>query len=192
MEIKQNNSEELPVVVIDSLNGAGKTGIAHGSVTCYIKKKGGVSTVKTINAGNWSEDDATNMPGFYTLTLSSSDTNTLGPLKIVVKVSGAEVARFVVQIKQFTEADLYGLLEAGSELYEFVRFAAAMLGNNLVTDQLTYDANGHPLTGRKRAYDNSANTDAAFTSSPAGGDTGKIYEVTHAGVTGGTKFKQTI
>lgn len=66
----------LQITLHDSTTGAGKTGIAFGSVTAYYYRQGAASTVQITTAtlgainsahsdGGWIELDATNMPGTY-------------------------------------------------------------------------------------------------------------------------------
>lgn len=61
-----------------------KTGLAYTDVTVSLQKQGGSFTTKIITSGDWSELGG----GWYLLSLSNSDTNTLGDLLIRVNASG--------------------------------------------------------------------------------------------------------
>ena len=73
---KGTTSKVIEVTIRDSTTGAGKTGIAHGSVTGSYVREGGTRTAITLTAGTagdayssgkWAEVDATNCKGLYQL-----------------------------------------------------------------------------------------------------------------------------
>jgi len=61
-----------------------ETGIT--TPTVYLSKNGGAPAAPS--ALDWAELDDTHMPGIYTITLSATDTDTVGPLAIDVIKSG--------------------------------------------------------------------------------------------------------
>jgi hypothetical protein len=88
MIITLSSSYRAPVRLVNS-TGSGVTGLTSSSVSVYLQKAGGSSYSKTLSGANWFEIDATHMPGFYDVLLTSSDTDTLGTLKYFVSGSGA-------------------------------------------------------------------------------------------------------
>ena len=78
MEVKQSVGMKVPVRLRAVVDGSPLSGVLFSEVTCYIQKQGGASTPVTLTALNWTEVDATNMPGEYDLTLEAADLNTVG------------------------------------------------------------------------------------------------------------------
>jgi hypothetical protein len=88
MIITLSSSYRAPIRLVDA-TGSGVTGLTSSDVTVYLQKQAGTSYQKVLSSGNWFEVDATFMPGFYDVLLTSSDTNTIGALKYFVSGSGA-------------------------------------------------------------------------------------------------------
>src|SRR5690242_20718571 len=83
--IQQGSSYTITTVLISS--GDHISGLTGSTVTAKISKAGGAGAAST-NAVV--EVDGVNLPGVYKLTLSASETNTLGPLDVHFSASGAD------------------------------------------------------------------------------------------------------
>ena len=70
-EIDYNTVSEIPVLLADG-SGNGVSGVGKGQIDPYYKKKGGSFTQLSSTYFDWAEEDATNLPGQYTLTINSS------------------------------------------------------------------------------------------------------------------------
>lgn len=103
-EIKQGAVQKVPVYLADATDGyTPETGIA--APTIYLTKNGGTPAVP--NDGTWAELSAANMPGWYTVQLNATDTNTLGFLGIDVFKSGtSRHFATVVQIAENIASDI--------------------------------------------------------------------------------------
>jgi hypothetical protein len=102
--IKQSTSTIVYVYLADSVDGSTpEVGVTSPAV--YLSKNGGAAAVPESLA--WAETDGTTMPGFYEVTLSAVDTNTVGPLAIDVFAAVAYVsAALLADIKTDTAAVL--------------------------------------------------------------------------------------
>jgi hypothetical protein len=89
-EILQSSSATIPVRLLSATTFAPVTGVT--APTVYLHKiGGGAPAVKSIIFNtNWFEMDATHMPGYYNLVLSTTDTNTLGQICVDVKDSTSD------------------------------------------------------------------------------------------------------
>jgi hypothetical protein len=93
----------VTVLMISSADHiAGKTGLS-GGLTVYASKAGGAPAAITPTV---TELDATNMPGLYSLALTTTHTNTLGELAIRVSGSGADPTDVKWQISARLNDDL--------------------------------------------------------------------------------------
>lgn len=91
-------SKIIEVGVRDSTTGAGKTGLAHGSVTASYVREGGTRTAITLasgsagdaySSGKWAEVDATNCKGVYQLHLpNAAIASGVAAVTIVLQASG--------------------------------------------------------------------------------------------------------
>ena len=144
--IKQGTSVPIYVYLVDLTDGyTPETGIAAPVV--YLTKNGGAPAVPSALA--WAELDATNMPGWYKITTSATDTDTPGPLGYDVLQTGV-ARRFagVAQVYSYSQSDIYALL---SLVYTdthtsgvLVATAARALIADDVWDELL---SGHAVTG---------------------------------------------
>jgi hypothetical protein len=73
---------------------AGMTGLSAG-LTIYLSKDGGAPALITPTVA---ELDSANMPGWYSLTLTTTHTNTLGDFALHVTGSGADPTDLVRQV----------------------------------------------------------------------------------------------
>lgn len=78
-------SQVVYVYLCDSSDGFTPE-VSVTSPTVYLSKNGGAASPP--NSLAWAEIDGSNMPGWYTLTLDATDTNTIGPLAIDVVKTG--------------------------------------------------------------------------------------------------------
>lgn len=144
--IKQGTSAPIYVYLVDLTDGyTPETGITAPVV--YLAKNGGTPAVPSSLA--WAELDSTNMPGWYKITLSATDTDTPGPLGFDVFKTGV-ARRFagVAQVYSYSQSDIYALL---SLVYTdthtngvLVATAARALIADDVWDELL---SGHTVTG---------------------------------------------
>ncbi len=70
-ELTENTVSEIPVILTDGA-GSAVTGVAKGQVDPYFRKEGGASTQLAAVNFDWTELDATNMPGQYILTINAT------------------------------------------------------------------------------------------------------------------------
>jgi hypothetical protein len=80
---------------------AGMTGLSAG-LTIYLSKDGGAPALITPTVA---ELDSANMPGWYSLTLTTTHTNTLGDFALHVTGSGADPTDLVRQVVRISLAD---------------------------------------------------------------------------------------
>lgn len=78
-------SSVAKVTIILAAGGTGVTGLADTDVEAYLSKNGGAVAAFALSPANFTELDAANMPGLYTIDLSATETDTLGELIIVFK-----------------------------------------------------------------------------------------------------------
>lgn len=145
--LKQSIAASVVVYLKDSSNNP-VTAVAFGSVTCYLTKNGGTPAAKTITALNWTQLDATNMPGWYAIGLSTTDTNTVGFLGFCVRVSGAKNVDDIAEISAFTTDDLASTLAR----------SIGMLHENSYMDNIVTDSSNNLIAYRLRLYDSKANS----------------------------------
>jgi hypothetical protein len=87
-EVTQDTVSEFPILLVDSAGNA-VTGVLKTQVTPYLKKAGGSFTLVPQADFDWNEEDATNCPGHYTLTMNATGIannrlDTLGSLQLVL------------------------------------------------------------------------------------------------------------
>lgn len=112
--LKQSTARNVAVFITSSTDHvAGKTGLAAG-LTIYACKDNGTPAAITPTV---SEMDATNMPGWYNLALTTTHTNTLGDLALHITGTGADPADIVFQVV----LDLPGVAQTGDS---FARLGA--------------------------------------------------------------------
>lgn len=117
-EIKTGATQKVLVYLADATDGyTPETGVT--SPTIYLSKNGGTPAVPS--GGTWAELHATNMPGWYTVELNGTDTDTLGPLGMDVFKSGtsrhfATVVSIVANIASDIKSDTAAiLLDTGTD-----------------------------------------------------------------------------
>lgn len=91
--VKKDATAIVFVYLVDATDGytpeLSSTVLAGGTYpTCCLCKNGGTPAALTLSSDNFAALDDTNLPGWYKLSLSSSNTNTVGPLAIDVYRSG--------------------------------------------------------------------------------------------------------
>lgn len=90
--LRLSTSERIKVILIDSL-GAPKTGLVAADFkasSVYLYKSTGVKTTIALTLGvNLFETDSTDAPGVYEIVLTTTHTNTLGPLAISIQPAAA-------------------------------------------------------------------------------------------------------
>lgn len=99
--LRLSTSERIKVILIDSL-GAPKTGLVAADFkasSVYLYKSTGVKTTIALTLGvNLFETDSTDAPGVYEIVLTTTHTNTLGPLAISIQpVAAAFVATYFTE-----------------------------------------------------------------------------------------------
>lgn len=84
--LKQSTASQVVYVYLTDATDGFTPEVGVSSPTVYLSKNGGEAAVPESLA--WAETDGTNMPGFYEITLSAVDSNTVGPLAIDVIKTG--------------------------------------------------------------------------------------------------------
>lgn len=139
-QLKQSTQVTVTVLMISSTDHiAGKTGLSAG-LTIYASKAGGTpaSISPTV-----SELDSTNMPGLYSLVLTTTHTNTLGELAIRVSGSGADPTDVKWQVMARLNDDLAYPATSGRSM---VVDAAGLVDANAV--KVGPSGSGTALTAR--------------------------------------------
>ena len=65
-----NQADTVTVLLLDG-SGAPLSGLVFGDITLYLRKDGAASEQKTIDATNFREGDAANMPGVYEIDFTA-------------------------------------------------------------------------------------------------------------------------
>ena len=90
MEVIQNRPARVTVVLTDSSTGSEKTGVVPGDITLYYRKAGALTAVnKVIDASNFREVDATNLPGLYEILFTADELSARGEFVAVIHANGA-------------------------------------------------------------------------------------------------------
>lgn len=174
-EIKQSTTQKVPVYLADATDGyTPETGVA--TPTIYLSKNGGTPAVPSL--GTWAELSASNMPGWYTVELNGTDTNTLGFLGMDVFKSGtsrhfATVVQIVANIASDIKTETAAILaDTGTD---GVVLPAATIDQivNEVWDEATADHQTAGTTGK------------ALTSATAAADPWDVDLSTYAADTAG-------
>lgn len=121
-------SQQIPIGhFLDSTDGdTAETGLTIANTDVKLWKKGATSLVDKNSGG------ATHMSGgVYYLVLDATDTDTIGPLVIFVKVAGALACKVVCEVLQ---ANVYEALVTGVEWLEVTAQAtrAEVVADDLV------------------------------------------------------------
>lgn len=96
--LKQSTQVTVTIVVVSSTDHiSGKTGLSAG-LTIYATKAGVSPAAITPTVA---EIDSVNMPGNYSLVLTTTHTNTLGELHLSITGSGADPADFYWQVSTY-------------------------------------------------------------------------------------------
>jgi len=83
------SQETIITIIITDSAGAFVTGLDPADVTLHFRKAGGSVTEKTLDTDNFTEIDATEMPGLYEVTFTASELNTIGEFVAILKQDGA-------------------------------------------------------------------------------------------------------
>lgn len=107
-EVKQSTAVWVPVRLFDS-GGSAIAGVAFGAVELGILKSDGTYSSGTIVTGDWAE--VTGGPatgaGLYRIQLSTTQTNTTGPLIYVVKSTTSKAFVGSIKVVAREEAETY-------------------------------------------------------------------------------------
>lgn len=144
--VKQGTSVPVFVYLVDLTDGyTPETGVT--SPVVYLTKNGGTPAVPSALA--WAELDSTNMPGWYKITLSATDTDTPGPLGFDVFKTGV-ARRFagVAQVYSYSQSDIYTLLSSVYTDTHTSGVLVATAARALIADD-TWDEllSGHTIIG---------------------------------------------
>lgn len=144
--VKQGVATPVYVYLVDLTDGfTPETSVT--SPTVYLSKNGGSAAVPS--SLSWAEVDGTNMPGWYVLTLSVTDTNTPGPLGIdAYKSAVSRHFAAVVLVQSFSQSDIYAKADS---VYTVVASSGAVVGASsraaIVDDTWDELLSGHTITG---------------------------------------------
>jgi len=86
-ELVQNTSVTIPVRLLSASTYAPVTGVTAPTVYIHPYQSGSVISVTVVNGTTWKEINSTDFPGVYDLTLSATNTATLGLMKVSVQSS---------------------------------------------------------------------------------------------------------
>jgi hypothetical protein len=175
LQLKQSTAAVIPVYLADLTDGyTPETAVT--APTIYLTKNGGTPAVPSL--GTWAELHATNMPGWYTVALDTTDTATLGFLGVDVIKTGtsrhfATVVQIVANIASDIKADTAAiLLDTGTD---GVVVPAATIDQ--IVDEVWDEAtSGHQTAGT---------TGKALTSATAAADPWAVDLSTYADDTAG-------
>jgi hypothetical protein len=84
LTLTQNTTFSSTIILGDG--GTPVTGLVFGDVTAYVSKNGSAPVAYTLTGSNFNEISAANMPGFYHVDFTATETNTLG--EVVITFSG--------------------------------------------------------------------------------------------------------
>lgn len=112
--LRLNTSERIKFILIDSL-GAPKTGLVAASFkasSVYLYKADGTKTTIALTLGvNLFETDSTDGPGIYEVILTTTHTNTLGPLAVSIQPAAADfVATYITETVEDTVGNIATLI----------------------------------------------------------------------------------
>lgn len=103
----------LEITLHDSTTGAGKTGVASGSVTAYYYRQGAASAVQITTSalgsnnaahsdGGWRELDATNLPGVYRFDITDATcASSADWFHLNIRASGADDVNLTFPLHTF-------------------------------------------------------------------------------------------
>lgn len=153
-ELTQDAVSEIPVILTDTA-GAPVPAVVKGSIDPYYKKSGGSFTQLPAADFDWDEEDATNAPGHYTLTINSTGVgnnrlDTLGDFILVIKeVSGT-----------FVQHPAYCYVTTLPS-WDILRRIRSWRGVNYRFTPATWDSTtGEAKTGTMKIYPTSADCEA--------------------------------
>jgi hypothetical protein len=105
MFLKQSTARNLAVFITDLAYVNGKTGLSAG-LTIYLSKDGAAAASISPSA---TEIDSVNMPGWYSLALTTGHTDTLGDFALHITAAAAGPTDLVRQVV----LDLPGIAQTG-------------------------------------------------------------------------------
>lgn len=127
--IPQSTAHTIAVYL--ATQGQANTGISGSAVTSLLFKAG-TSTANTINT-TLTELNGVTLPGWYSLTLSASDTDTLGDLVVDLRGGGLAVTFAGEQADPGGVADAGASVYAQSSLRAFIARANGLQGASVIT-----------------------------------------------------------
>lgn len=107
VEFKKDVATKIPVILVNTTDGYTPTTGATSPTVYYLQQNG---TQQSLGSPAFTEINATNMPGLYTLNVTADMTNTTGQLVIYVTKAGSRTYRCLGDVVGNLEADTYTLL----------------------------------------------------------------------------------
>lgn len=134
-------------VIVTDVTGDPVTGLDFDDAVLFYRKAGGAATEKTLDAENFSEVDATNLPGLYEVSFTADETDTEGEFVAVLRQDGATDFENVTLRLEVTEVDDV----------DFTPFLRRLLADDRTTSSITQGesyifpllltSNGNPVFG---------------------------------------------
>ncbi len=132
MELKKSVAVEVPVLLSVAATGAMVTGVTAPVV--YLRKAGGSEAAKSVvNGVSWTEVGA-HFPGVYSLSLTTGETDTVGPLLVSVQGGVSDVNVSAHYVDDYEQQN-HTLLESISTLEQSM--AATLSAVNSSVTSLT-------------------------------------------------------
>lgn len=101
MDLVLSTARQISVIILNA-DGTKATGITGATATIYIKKQGGAfSSAITGTDRSWTEVDSSKAPGLYSITLSTSDTDTAGELIVCAKGASTDTSILLYDVAKF-------------------------------------------------------------------------------------------
>ncbi|RJO64163.1 MAG: hypothetical protein C4540_04595 [Candidatus Omnitrophota bacterium] len=160
LEIKQNSITPIAILLVNSTDGyTGTVGVTSPIV--YYSKAGGEAI--NLTSPEWTEINATNMPGLYRLNTTSVMTDTEGELIVYVDKAGVRTFRKTIDIVSKLESDSYAIINNATFGLEAIKNDTGIINGTVTsingtsvaikaqTDKIQFDASNYtkstPQTG---------------------------------------------
>jgi hypothetical protein len=140
-EAYKDVQSEFPVLLVNS-GGSAVTGVAKTQVTPYYKKAGGSFTLLPQADFDWTEEDAANVPGHYTLKINAAGIgngvlNTLGIFQITIQADAGPPAFLAYPLVAYVVPLAYWDTLRRLRGWSSVNFRIFPISHDPVTGELT-------------------------------------------------------
>lgn len=137
----QSVEKAVQIFIRNSSTGAPVTGLGFGDFSpIYASREGSAAFAVTLTAGNFSEIDAADMPGFYEFTMSDVLLGTLGEIVFFFPTLGTPTEEVVVRVEVKPALVAADLSEVVTDLDEIKGVGFATGDDSLVQIRTTVTA----------------------------------------------------